>query len=63
MATGQVGLTLPGLGYPEIVEAQLAGQMGLMVTGKERLGPGHHRPLGEPGTVPGVIVGHLVELR
>ncbi len=63
MAAGQLGLGLAYLGNPEVVVAELAGNVGLVVTGEERLGLGDVGPLGESLAPPLVVLGDGVELR
>ena len=60
--SGQVGLGRPHIGIPEVVVAQLAWDMGLVVPGIERAGRGHVRPLGEALAPPFVVLGDRVEL-
>ena len=61
-ARGQLGLGLAHLGDPQVVVAELAGDVGLVVAGEERPGPGDVGPLGEPGAPPLVVLGDGVEL-
>ena len=62
VVAGQLGLGLTHLGHPEVVEAQIGGQVRLGVAPEERTGLGHIGPLSEPRSPPLVILGNGVEL-
>ena len=56
-------LSVPGLGHLEVIEPELARKVGLPVAGVQGFAAGDDAPLGETGTVPGIVLRHLVELR
>jgi hypothetical protein len=60
---GEFSLTVPGLRHSEVIEAQFAREFGLTVPRVERLTPRDDAPLGEPRTVPSIILRNLMKLR
>jgi hypothetical protein len=60
---GEHRLCLPRLRKAEIVEAEFTWNVRLMVSGVQRSGARHVRPLGESGTPPEVVLRNRVELR
>ena len=59
---GQVGLCGPHLGHPQVVVAELARNMGLIVPRKQGAALGHVVPLGEALAPPLVVLGNGVVL-
>ena len=59
---GQLGLRDPHLGHPQVVVAELAREVGLIVPGKQGAGLGHVVPLGEALAPPLVVLGNRVVL-
>ena len=62
MLTGEPRLEIAGLGDPQVVEAELPGQIRLPVPRVQGMALGHDVPLREATTMPGVVLGDVVEL-
>ena len=54
---------MPGLGQPQVVEAEVGGQRRLVVPAEERSGRADVGPLGEAGAPPLVVLRDRMELR
>ena len=61
--TSEVGLCLSRFGRPQVVEAEIGRQLGLIVTMKEGLGFADVPPFGEPAAPPGIVLGNRMKLR